>query len=181
MTTAPHLDHHYFFFVGHMSFSWGHWYPCFVLLVTSALGGFTDTPVLDFWWHLPWVSKPGWIPSLACFLTCAQQIPQIHLWCDTCLFHQYGCTLYKHVYGMAVARLLSHASGFEPPMQWWAAQWCVTKSDALPTKLSCRPSLLTDHNWLAARRCGEDIFLAVHGFWQTGWVKDKENNTIIAK
>ena len=19
-------------------------------------------PVLDFWWHLPWVSKPGWIP-----------------------------------------------------------------------------------------------------------------------
>ena len=24
--------------------------------------GATDTPVLDFWWHLPWVSKPGWIP-----------------------------------------------------------------------------------------------------------------------
>ena len=29
----------------------------------------TDTPVLDFWWHLPWVSKPGLIPSLACFVT----------------------------------------------------------------------------------------------------------------
>ena len=31
------------FFKGHMSFLWGHWYP-----------------VLDFWWRLPWVSKPGW-------------------------------------------------------------------------------------------------------------------------
>ena len=26
--------------------------------------GATDTPVLDFWQHLPWVSKPGWIPCL---------------------------------------------------------------------------------------------------------------------
>ena len=26
--------------------------------------GATDTPVLDFWWCLPWVSKPGWIPHL---------------------------------------------------------------------------------------------------------------------
>ena len=28
-------------------FLWGHWYSCFGLL-----------------WHLPWVSKPGWIPRL---------------------------------------------------------------------------------------------------------------------
>ena len=35
--------------------------------------------------------------------------------------------------------LFSHASEFEPPMQWWAAQRCVTKSDALPTELSRRP------------------------------------------
>ena len=34
-------------FRGHKSFLWGHWYP-----------------VLDFWWCLPWVSKPGWIPRL---------------------------------------------------------------------------------------------------------------------
>ena len=26
--------------------------------------GTTDTPVLDFWWRLPWVSKPGWIRRL---------------------------------------------------------------------------------------------------------------------
>ena len=38
-----------------------------------------------------------------------------------------------------LARLLSHALGFEPPMQWWAAQRCMTKSDALSTELSRRP------------------------------------------
>ena len=30
------------------------------------------------------------------------------------------------VYTAWLARLLSHASGFEPPTQWWAAQRCVT-------------------------------------------------------
>ena len=30
--------------------------------------GGTDTPVLDFWWHLPWVSKAGWIPCFCVFL-----------------------------------------------------------------------------------------------------------------
>ena len=38
-----------------------------------------------------------------------------------------------------LARLLSHASGFEPPTQWWAAQQCVTKSGALLTELFRRP------------------------------------------
>ena len=50
----------------------------------SHFSGATDTPVLDFWWHLPWVSKPEWIPSLTCVLACVQRIPHIHLWCDTC-------------------------------------------------------------------------------------------------
>ena len=35
------------FFGGHKLFSWGHW-----------------GPVLDFWWCLPWVLKPGWINCL---------------------------------------------------------------------------------------------------------------------
>ena len=51
----------------HESFLWGHWYPCFGLLVTSPLG-----------------FKARVDPLLACFLTCAQRIPEIHLWCDTC-------------------------------------------------------------------------------------------------
>ena len=44
----------------------------------SPFSGATDTPVLDFWWRLLWVSKSGWILSLACFVTCVQWIPQIH-------------------------------------------------------------------------------------------------------
>ena len=39
------------------------------------------------------------------------------------------------MYTAWLARLLSHALGFKPPTQWWAAQRCMTKSDALPTEL----------------------------------------------
>ena len=51
---------------GHKSLSFGHWHPCFGLLVISAL-------------HF----KARVDPLLVCFLTCVQQIPQIHLWCNT--------------------------------------------------------------------------------------------------
>ena len=34
---------------------------------TSPFCGATDNPVLDFWWHLSWVSKPGWISCLCAF------------------------------------------------------------------------------------------------------------------
>ena len=34
----------------------------------------TDTPALDFWWCLPWVSKLWWIPCRLCHLS----DPQIH-------------------------------------------------------------------------------------------------------
>ena len=34
----------------------------------SALCGTTDTPVLEFWWCLPWVLKPGWIICLCASL-----------------------------------------------------------------------------------------------------------------
>ena len=30
----------------------------------SPFCGASDTPVLDFWPCLPWVSKPGWVPCL---------------------------------------------------------------------------------------------------------------------
>ena len=55
--------------------------------------GATDTPVLDFWWHLLWVSKPEW----AALFTlgggmCDVYSPVINLWYDTCqpLDGQYG-------------------------------------------------------------------------------------------
>ena len=36
--------------------------------------GVTDNPVLDFWWRLPWISKPRWIPLLACFIAYVQLV-----------------------------------------------------------------------------------------------------------
>ena len=50
----------------------------------SPFRGATDTPVLDFWWHLPWVSKPMWIPCMLSHLC----DPQIHFWCDTCWLYR---------------------------------------------------------------------------------------------
>ena len=49
-------------FGGHQSFLWA-----------------TNTPILDFLWHLPCVSKPGLTPLLVCFVTYAQWNPQIPL------------------------------------------------------------------------------------------------------
>ena len=40
------------------------------------------------------------------------------------------------MYTAWLAQLLSHTSVFEPPMLWWAAQWCMTKSEMPPTELS---------------------------------------------
>ena len=96
-----------------MSFLWGHWYPCFGLLVTSALG---------------FKSQGG----LACMLSCLRAIPQIHLWCDTCwpLDGQHGsqATL-THVLA-AVRHIHKH---------WW--RWGRSRSSNLWPgsygKLSC--------------------------------------------
>ena len=48
-----------------MSFLWDHWYPCFGLLVTSALGFKARV-------------------DIACTFSCLHVTHQIHLWCDTC-------------------------------------------------------------------------------------------------
>ena len=66
---------------GNISVKRGHSLQCFYWSKIFFFCGATDTPVLDFWLRLPWVSKPGWI-LLACFLACTT--PQIHLWCNTC-------------------------------------------------------------------------------------------------
>ena len=46
---------------------------------SSPFLGAIATPVLDFWWCLRWVLKPGWILLLACFIACAQWIPPIQM------------------------------------------------------------------------------------------------------
>ena len=51
-------------------------------------------PVLDFVCSSSWVSNPEWTSCLYSFLLACCD-PEGHVWCDTCLFHQQGCTLYK--------------------------------------------------------------------------------------
>ena len=55
----------------------------------SPFYGATHTPVVDFWWHVPWLSKQGWIPFCVPSHLCD---PQINLWCNTCWLYggQYG-------------------------------------------------------------------------------------------
>ena len=55
-------------FVGHESFLWDHWFPCFGLLVTSPLGFKAKEGSLIHTWQ-----RNTWYISL-----------EIHLWCDTC-------------------------------------------------------------------------------------------------
>ena len=54
-------------------------------------------PIWDFVWPSLWVSKPGWFSHQHTYLLACCE-PKGHVWCYTCLFHKYGCTLYKHVY-----------------------------------------------------------------------------------
>ena len=71
----------------HKSILWGQWYPCFRLLVMSALG---FKARVDRW--------------LEHLLICMQGTPYIHLWCDICwpLDTQHGTKaflssyMYKH-------------------------------------------------------------------------------------
>ena len=55
---------------------WGHWYPCFGLLVTSPLGFIARVGSLTRAWQ-----------RYVCYT-----FPEIHLWCDTCwpLSSQHG-------------------------------------------------------------------------------------------
>ena len=75
-------------FGGHESFLWGHWYPCFGLLVTSPLGFkarvgsalFTLGGGVQVALHVPWDStlvlhlltswRPAWLPSRSLPHTC---------------------------------------------------------------------------------------------------------------
>ena len=62
----------------------------------------TDTSVLDFWWHILWVSKPEWAALFTLWQRCMwYTFPKIHLWCDTFagIYCQYSDLLLSlHVY-----------------------------------------------------------------------------------
>ena len=69
----------------------------------SPFCGATDTTVLDFWWHLLWVSKPEWVlpySSLVEVYMLHYTFCEIHLWCDTCwpLGGQHGSQAISSMY-----------------------------------------------------------------------------------
>ena len=67
-------------------------YVFFLFFVFEVFGGHisffgaTGSPVLDFWWHLLWVSKPEWVLPYLLFLRRRMKctLPMIHLWCYIC-------------------------------------------------------------------------------------------------
>ena len=83
----------------------------------SPFCGATDTPVLDFWWYLPWVSKPGWIPRL----------PALSPACNEFLRFTSGVTpadllaasmAASHIAYMHVAVVGCQDLNRRPPIQW---------------------------------------------------------------
>ena len=67
-TWSPMFNVFFSIFGGHMSFLWGHWYPCFGLLVTSPLGSKARVGRLICTWQ-----RRMWCT-----------FPLIQLWCHTC-------------------------------------------------------------------------------------------------
>ena len=80
-----HVDSSFFTYCHHILFHWRKLFPASLTYVSNFLLEFwymfnlfffnfcrtsvsflmaPDPPVLDFWFRLLWVSKPGWIPSL---------------------------------------------------------------------------------------------------------------------
>ena len=87
---------------------WSHWYPCFILLVTSALRFKTTEDLLLGW-----------------FIACTQWIPQIHLWCNMADKPFWPTYLYTSIGGTRVQ------------YQVWGWLTACDKTDALPNEL-CR-------------------------------------------
>ena len=118
------------FFGGHESFLWGHWYPCFGLLVISA----------------PYF-KTRVDPSLTCFVACVQWIPRIYLWCDTCwpLGSQHGSQDFWSIY---LQIMCPQAFWRFEPTTYWACH-----STALLTIRPLRLGLSSHSvSWIATSR-----------------------------
>ena len=83
-------------FRGHNSFLYRHSYPCFGFLVMPALGFKARVDSL-----------------LTCFLIYVQQIPQIQIWCDTCLplSGQHGSQVFLiHIPGINLINFFSQVT-----------------------------------------------------------------------
>ena len=80
----------------------------------SPFCGATDTHVLDFWWCLPWVSKPG--GSLACVLPCLHVADSSDSSRMSASWHQHGSQLHSP-HATYVAEVKFQDSIKTPPAQ----------------------------------------------------------------
>ena len=100
----------------------------------SPFCGATDTPVLDFWWRLLWVSKPEWFlaySSLAEAYVLHYTFPEIHLWCNTCQPLGGPTWQLSHLFHIPVRHWWDSKPGaIMLPLTVW------DQADALPTELS---------------------------------------------
>ena len=101
----------------------------------SPFCGATDTPILDFWWHLLWASKPEWVLpylSLAEAYVLCYTFPDIHLWYDTCqpLGSQHGSwaissTYLQGIVGTQNQELSCHRSQCEIRQARRSTDWAI--------------------------------------------------------
>ena len=102
--------------------------------------GTTDTPFLDFWWHLPWVSKPGLDP-LTCILHCLHAMessdsPLVwHLltswwpgWQPSCSWHS---DMANQIYSVTYSAIMMNRSNGFYWMDWNSLRSCV------PAAIAC--------------------------------------------
>ena len=90
----------------------------------------TDNPVLDFWWCLPWVSKPGWTPSCMLSHLCD---PQIHLM-------QFQLTVWRSVWQLSLFDPHNYRLACK---HWWSSSW---GSNPWPSVLRVQHCILLGHS-----------------------------------
>ena len=100
-----------------LSFLWGHWYPCFGLLVTSVLA------MID----------PSWVLSHLCD-------HMVHLWCDTCLLYrgQHGIWAFLIHIPADMSKSIGGGLGNQEASRKHGAE----NHSATPTRLSLEPFLV---------------------------------------
>ena len=102
---------------GHESFLWGHWYPCFGLLVTSPLGFKARVgSLIRTWWRH------------TCYM-----FPEIHIYSDTCwpLGSQHGSRAVSSTYLWGIGSFLRFRLIKTPPSQYLTFPKCVAIKESV--------------------------------------------------
>ena len=120
----------------------------------SPFCGATDTPVLDFWWHLLWVSKPEWAALFALgggiHVTRSLKFTSI---VDTCwpLGSQHGSRAVSSTYLRGIGSFLRFRLIKTPPSQYLTFPKCVAIKESV---LQILGWIFSQNISLQKRNCG---------------------------